>query len=242
MSTETILTETEVGDAGLDTLIAELALGGENQAQIAYRVLEEMIVTMKLSPGSKISEKGLNRSLGLGRTPLREALQRLANEGTVKIFPRAGVIVSDIDMADQMNMIEVRRELEKIIAGRAARLATGTQRDAFRQLANRFDRAASENDENIFIPADREFNALSIKAAQNKYVTYAISPIGAQTRRFWYLYFSRFGDLAHTARLHSDIVRRIVAGDEVGARGASDLLLDHVEEYTRKTLRCLSGL
>jgi len=242
MPTCETLIEMDAGDAGLDTLIAELTLSGENQAQIAYRVLEEMIVTMKLPPGSRISEKGLNRSLGLGRTPIREALQRLANEGTVKILPRAGVIVSDIDMVDQMNMIEVRRELEKIIAGRAARLATDAQRDTFRQLAERFDRAASENDESIFIPADREFNTLSVIAAQNKYVTYAITPIGAQTRRFWYLYFRRFGDLAHTARLHSSIARRIAAGDEEGARKASDLLLDYVNEYTRKTLRCLSGL
>lgn len=242
MPIDAALSETEASDQGLDTLIAELMLGGENQAQIAYRVLEEMIVTMKLPPGSKISEKGLNRSLGLGRTPLREALQRLANEGTVKILPRAGVIVSEIDMVDQMNMIEVRRELEKIIAGRAARLATDAQRDQFSQLALRFDRAADENDENIFIPADREFNALSVKAAQNKYVMYAITPIGAQTRRFWYLYFRRFGDLAHTSRLHSVIARCIVAGDEPGAREASDALLEYVEEYTRKTLRCLSGM
>ncbi|HEU0231386.1 MAG TPA: GntR family transcriptional regulator [Burkholderiaceae bacterium] len=242
MPIDATLSETETGDPGLDTLIAALTQDGENQAQIAYRVLEEMIVTMKLPPGSKISEKRLNRALGLGRTPLREALQRLANEGTVKILPRAGVIVSDIDMVDQMNMIEVRRELEKIIAGRAARLATKAERDMFKQLAQRFDRAASENDENIFIPADREFNSLSVKAAQNKYVTYAITPIGAQTRRFWYLYFRRFGDLAHTAKLHAVIARCIATGDENGARKASDALLDYVEEYTHKTLCCLSGI
>ena len=88
-------------------LQSEMEGNGENQAQMAYRILEEMIVTLKLPPGSKISEKALNRSLGFGRTPLREALQRLAIEGNVKILPRSGVIVSDIDLADQLNMIAV---------------------------------------------------------------------------------------------------------------------------------------
>lgn len=226
----------------VSALRSEMESIGENQAQMAYRILEEMIVTLKLPPGSKISEKSLNRSLGFGRTPLREALQRLAIEGTVKILPRSGVIVSDIDMADQLNMIEVRRELEKIIAGRAARLAMDDQRRVFLKLAGDFDLAAQKNDESIFIETDREFNNLIVNTAQNKYVAYAIAPIEAQTRRFWYLHFKRFGDLAQVARLHASIARAVAANDEAGARNASDLLLDYVEEYTRKTLRFMNGL
>ena len=215
---------------------------GENQAQMAYRILEEMIVTLKLPPGSKISEKSLNRSLGFGRTPLREALQRLAIEGTVRILPRSGVIVSEIDMADQLNMIEVRRQLEKIMAGRAARLALDDQRRTFAALADDFDRAGQQNDESIFIETDREFNNLVTVTAQNKYVAYAIAPIEAQTRRFWYLHFKRFGDLPRVCGLHARIARAISANDETGAREASDLLLDYVEEYTRNTLRFMGGL
>lgn len=226
----------------VSALQSEMESNGENQAQMAYRILEEMIVTLKLPPGSKISEKSLNRSLGFGRTPLREALQRLAIEGTVKILPRSGVIVSDIDMADQLNMIEVRRELEKIIAGRAARLAMDEQRLMFLKLAGDFEEAAQKNDESIFIETDREFNSLIISTAQNKYVAYAIAPIEAQTRRFWYLHFKRFGDLAQVAKLHASIARAIAANDEPAARNASDLLLDYVEEYTRKTLRFMNGL
>lgn len=214
----------------------------ENQAQMAYRTVEEMIVTLKLPPGSKISEKALHRLLGFGRTPIREALQRLAIEGTVKILPRAGVLVSEIDVAEQLNMIEVRRELEKIMAGRAARLAMEDQQKAFLQLADRFVRAAKKNDESAFIETDREFNSLVVGTAKSKYAAYAIGPIGAQTRRFWYLHFERFGDLAHVCRLHAAIARKIAANDEAGARKASDVLLDYVEGYTRKTLHFMSGL
>jgi DNA-binding GntR family transcriptional regulator len=223
-------------------LHSEIESSGENQAKTAYRVLEEMIVTLKLPPGSKISEKALNRSLGFGRTPIREALQRLSIEGYVKIVPRSGVIVSEIDVNDQMNLIEVRRELEKIIAGRAARLAIDLQRQQFKELAEDFERAAQQNDESIFIEADREFNQLVVETAQNKYVTYALAPIEAQTRRFWYLHFKRFGDLPKVANLHASIARAISGNDEAKARHASDKLLDYVEEYTRKTLRFMGGL
>ena len=139
-------------------------------------------------------------------------------------------------------MIEVRRELEKIIAGRAARLAMEDQRVIFLKLAGEFDRAAQQNDGNIFIETDREFNSLCIETAQNKYVSYAIGPIEAQTRRFWYLHFKRFGDLQRVSQLHAGIARAIAANDEAGAREASDKLIDYVEEYTRKTLQFMGGL
>ena len=226
----------------IQALQSEMTGHGENQAQMAYRILEEMIVTLKLPPGSKISEKALNRSLGFGRTPIREALQRLAIEGSVKILPRSGVIVSEIDLADQLSMIEVRRELEKIIAGRAARLAMEEQRATLLQLAEDFERAARENNGTLFIETDRDFNSLCIDTARNKYISYAIGPIEAQTRRFWYLHFKRFGDLARVSQLHAAIARAIAANDEPGARNASDQLIDYVEEYTRKTLQFMGGL
>lgn len=231
-----------VTEEQIQALQAEIEGGGENQAQMAYRILEEMIVTLKLPPGSKISEKALNRSLGFGRTPIREALQRLAIEGTVKILPRSGVIVSDIEVADQMSMIEVRRDLERIIAGRAARLAMDEQKRQFNQLADRFDQAGKDDDGALFIATDREFNHLIVKTAQNKYVSYAIGPIEAQTRRFWFLHFQRFGDLQRCCKLHAAIARKVAANDEKGARAASDKLLDYVEEYTLQTLRFMGGM
>lgn len=203
---------------------------------MAYRIIEAMIVTLRLAPGSLISENSMSTLLGIGRTPIREALQRLAFEGTVRILPRAGVIVSEIDLADQLKLIEVRREIEKILAGRAARLADSKTRAAFHRLAAEFERGARENDEKIFIATDREFNSLIAATAQNSYATHAIGPIEAQTRRFWYLHFERFGDLQRVCALHARIARAVAANDEAAARRASDDLLDYVEWYTKRTL------
>ncbi|MEE3092729.1 MAG: GntR family transcriptional regulator, partial [Pseudomonadota bacterium] len=82
----------------------------------AYEGLEEMIVTLHLEPGAVLSEAELSEQLGIGRTPIREALQRLAREGLVLILPRKGILVSEINPGKQLLLLEVRRELERLLA------------------------------------------------------------------------------------------------------------------------------
>lgn len=209
------------------------------QAQLAYRLIEEMIVTLALAPGSRISEALISRQLELGRTPVREAMQRLAREGSLTILPRAGAIVSEIDITDQFKLIEIRREVERVVIGRAARLADRVARTRFNELRDRFLQAASANDDTIFIAADREFNGLLVAVADNKYATAAMGPIQAQTRRFWFLNFRKFGDLGKVSEAHAEIAAAVAANDENRARAASDALIDYVEEYTMKTLKAL---
>ena len=84
-----------------------------------------MIVTLRIAPGAAVSEQELAGNLGIGRTPIREALQRLAREGLVAILPRRGILVSGIDVKRQLRLLEVRRELERLIARSAARGSHG---------------------------------------------------------------------------------------------------------------------
>ena len=209
------------------------------QAQLAYRQLEEMIVTLKFEPGSRISEISISEQLGLGRTPVREAMQRLAREGSLTILPRAGAIVSEIDITDQFKLIEVRRALEMVAIARAARRADEGAKANFSELAHRFDEAARNNSGEVFVVADREFNNLVIRTADNKYVEMSMAPIQAQTRRFWYLNFNKFGDLKKVSTAHARIAEAISKNDEDAARHQFDHLIDCVEEYTIKTLKAL---
>ena len=94
----------------------------------AYRELEEMIVTLQLSPGTVLSEQALSARLKIGRTPIREALQRLARDGLVVIMPRRGIMVSEINLRLQLRLLEVRRELERLMASLAAERATPDER------------------------------------------------------------------------------------------------------------------
>lgn len=202
----------------------------------AYTYLEELIVTLKLPPGSAVSEAMLSRRLGIGRTPIREALQRLARERLVTILPRRGVIVSDINVKSQLRLLEVRREVERLVARSAARRATPAERAQFAELAGQFEKSARRNDDTTFMRVDRAFNELCVAAARNEFATGAMGLMQSLSRRFWYLHYKQAADMPETAKLHADIARAIAAGDETAAAAAADRLLDKIESFTRATV------
>jgi len=188
------------------------------------------------APGSAVSESELSGLLGIGRTPIREALQRLARERLVAIFPRRGIFVTDINVTSQLRLLEVRRELERLIARSAARRATVEERERFRALAAAFESAAKANDDVTFMRIDRDFNVLCSAAAHNEFAANAMSLMHSLSRRFWYLHYKQAADMPLTAKLHADIARAIAAGDEERAAKASDRLLNLIEKFTRSTV------
>jgi len=194
-----------------------------------------MIVTLKLAPGASVSEQELAASLGFGRTPIREALQRLARESLVSILPRRGILVSEVNVKHQLRLLEVRRELERLIARSAARRATDAERERLRTLATQFERSAKANDDVTFMRTDREFNTLCSAASHNEFAAGAMSLMHSLSRRFWYIHYKQAADMPLTAKLHADIARAIAAGDEDKAARASDKLLDVIEKFTRDT-------
>src|SRR5436190_15976311 len=130
----------------------------ESLTEQAYRVLEEGIVTLRLKPGSILSEHSLSAATKFGRTPIREALQRLAREGLITILPRKGVLVSDINPRNQLLVLEVRREIERLLSRAGAERANTNQRERLRAIAQGMDRAAKTNDDISFMRLDGEFN------------------------------------------------------------------------------------
>jgi DNA-binding GntR family transcriptional regulator len=202
----------------------------------AYTALEEMIVRLELRPGSAVSEAMLSQRLGIGRTPIREALQRLARERLVQILPRRGVIVSGIDVRAQLRLLEVRREVERLVARSAARRATPEERTRFAEIARGMERAARTGDDVSFLRLDREFNELCLEAARNEFADTALGLMSSLSRRFWYLHYRQAADMPETAKLHADIARAVADGDEQAAARASDVLLDNIEAFTRNTV------
>ena len=202
----------------------------------AYADLEEMIVTLKLAPGAAVSEAELSKHLGIGRTPIREALQRLARERLVVILPRRAIIVSEINVKSQLRLLEVRRELERLIARSAARRATPEERARFQELARLFEKSAKINDDVTFMRTDREFNTLCVNATRNEFAAGAMSLMHSLSRRFWYIHYKQAADMPLTAKLHADIARAIAGEDEDGAAKATDRLLDVIEKFTLDTV------
>ena len=208
----------------------------------AYETLEELIVTLRLAPGDVISETALSNRLDIGRTPIREALQRLAREGLVKILPRKGILVTDINPRSQVLLLEVRRELERLLARTGAVRATRDERVNFRQIAGGMRRAERENDELGFMRLDDALNKLIATAAHNEYANRAIGLTHGLSRRFWYMHYKQAADLSLAARLHADLADSIAAANPDAAAAACDCLIDYVETFTRATFEVLPAV
>lgn len=215
---------------------AKLAPVRETLTEQAYRLIEEQIVTLQLKPGDVLSEQMLSATFEIGRTPIREALQRLAREGLVTILPRKGILVSDINPRSQLLVLEVRREIERLLSRAGAERATKEQRDELHEIAKGMDRAAKTNDDIAFMRLDGELNRLMITAAHNDYAARSMKLLQGLSRRFWYMHYREAADLPLCARLHANQARAIAQGNAEAAARASDKLMDYVENFTRGTV------
>jgi DNA-binding GntR family transcriptional regulator len=202
----------------------------------AYRELEEMIVTLQLAPGTVLSEQALAVRLKIGRTPIREALQRLARDGLVVIMPRRGIMVSEINLRLQLRLLEVRRELERLMAALAAERATPEERREFAGMAEAMLASAARADDIAFMRLDQRFNMLVATAARNEFARRSMGLMNALSRRFWYQHYQEVADLPLAARLHAAVADAIARKRIKAAADASDRLIDYIEDFARKTL------
>jgi DNA-binding GntR family transcriptional regulator len=202
----------------------------------AYRQIEELIVTLALPPETILSEQSLAARLDIGRTPIREALQRLARDGLVVILPRRGILVSQINLKTQMRLLEVRRELERLMARGAAERATAEESASFAAIAREMRRASDDSDDMTFMRLDRQFNELISQTARNEFASRAMGLMHGLSRRFWYQHYRESGDLPLSARLHAEVAEAIAKRNPDAAAKASDRLIDYIESFTRKTI------
>jgi DNA-binding GntR family transcriptional regulator len=223
------------GDGAGDTA-ADAESPGGSLTDRAYRQLEELIVTLRLEPGEVLSEAALSKQLGIGRTPIREALQRLAREGLVVILPRRGILVAEINVRSQLELLRVRRELERLMAKLCAVRATAAERQAFADLAAQMDAAGAADDDVAFMRQDRRLNLMISAACRNEYALRAMGLTHGLSRRFWYQHYKQVLDLPLCARLHAEQARAIAGGDPREAAEATDRLMDYMETFTRATL------
>ena len=206
---------------------------------MTYEALKEAITTTNIYADAdepRLDERQLSEDLGVSRTPIREALQRLAREGLVVILPRKGILVSEINPRNQLLVLEARRELERLMARKGAVRQTEEEKAQFLEIADGMEKAARENDDIGFMRLDYALNILIAKAAHNEYASRAVGLLHGMSRRFWYMHYKEAADLPLCASLHAKLARRIAHGDADGAAQASDQLVDYVETFTRATV------
>lgn len=224
------------GEAGV---FAGLPPGGaETLADRAHRLIEDAIVRLDLAPGARITEQELADRLDLGRTPVREAVQRLVGDGLLVVYPRRGMAVAPLNPLDILLALDVRAALERLVAAAAARRARPADRDGLAAVMHAMVAAAQAGDADTYMRHDHGFDGLIGAMSGNPYAVRALAPLQSMSRRAWFA-FRRDGDLPATAARHAAVVAAVAEGDAPAAMAASDALVAHVRDGLKAALAAL---
>ena len=195
-------------------------------AEQAYYLLEEQLVTFKLAPGELISEKDLIERTGIGRTPVREAIQRLSADGLLRVLPRKGLMVTQLRRSELFKIIEARRVLERLLVVKSAERATPDQRQALLLLATHIE--AADGDVEMSFRLNAHLGELLGAACQNRFLVEALAATNGRCRRLWYLQREHV-NLSRSAQLHAGLSRAVADGDGAGAIRAQDEIIATIE-------------
>jgi DNA-binding GntR family transcriptional regulator len=202
----------------------------------AYEVLEELIVTHALKPGARVTEEELAQRTGIGRTPIREALQRLAREGLVSIRPRSAIVILEMTHARQLQLLEARAALQEQTVRLAARRADVDQRATMLQLAQAVEDAAVIGDGELYLRIARDIHTILCDAARNEFLQRFMGGLYVLSRQFSFTHL-REVDFPRAAGTHAGILRAIAARDEEAAAKASQAMMAFLLEFTAHSQR-----
>jgi DNA-binding GntR family transcriptional regulator len=200
-------------------------------ADRAYAELRDRLVTLRIAPGAPIDEDLLGAELEMGRTPVREAIKRLALENLVTVFPRRGTFASEINITDLAHISDVRGVLEAHAAARAAERLTDTQRDELEQLLADLANGQGSDDVEALMGLDARVHRFIYRCAGNPYMEETLGRYYNLSLRIWYLVLDRLPHLFARVHEHDDVLHAIAEGDAARAR---DILAEHIATFERE--------
>ena len=222
-------------DPGLYVITAESAPG--LIAERAYLDLRDRIVTLRLPPGAVLREEELMADLGIGRTPLREAVKRLTLENLVAVRPRRGTFVTDVHPSDIAALTEVRAELEGFAAQLAATRLDGEGRALVLALRAEVDQLDREGDQDGLMRLDQRIHRLTWAQSRNPYLVETLERSFTLSLRIWYVVLDRMPSLRTTVHRQTQLLEALLAGDAVAARA---LMHEHVLAFQRDVDRAFA--
>ncbi|MCT9080094.1 GntR family transcriptional regulator [Streptomyces fulvoviolaceus] len=205
--------------------------GGEelSLAERAYRAIRDQLVMLEIRPGAPINEDQLAQSLGVGRTPVREALKRLQYERLITTYPRRGTFATDVNITDLAHISEVRQELEPLAAAQAARRATATDRAALMAVRRELENVdPRRGDATELMHLDLQIHRAIYAATHNPYLEDTLVRHDNLATRIWCLFIDRLPGMAGHVEEHRPLIEAIVAGD---SDTAARLARSHVEGF-----------
>ena len=204
---------------------------GGSLAERAHDLLETQIITLQLTPGTLLTEKDLAGITGIGRTPVREAVQRLAAEGLLQVLPRKGLMVTALRRTNLVNILEARKVLERLLVVKASERATPDQRRSLQIMADHI--VAAGDDMAGFLRLDMRLDELLAAACHNPSLVQALAPMHSQCRRLWYMYRGETDQL-QAVRLHAALARMVAEGNGAGAIRAQDEIVARLENLVAR--------
>jgi len=207
-----------------------------SEADQAYQRLQRMIIELELPPGTPLTEPTLVERIGIGRTPVREALRRLAVERLVTIFPRRGMVVGHLGLGEVQQLFEARDTIEAEIAALAARRASERDDALLAGLNGAVHRAQEEGSFVAFLEADRRLHHGFAQVARSLFLEEALGRILPLNAWLWHTHLVRYGIRDDDYASHDAIVAAIARRAPTEARAAMVAHVDRSRELLRVTL------
>lgn len=197
----------------------------------AYDAIRDKIVSLEIPPGAPIEEEQLARELGVGRTPVREAIKRLAYRRLVVVYPRSGSFAADLNPADLEALCDMRERLEGLAAERAASEATYEERQELRELR---DELVACTDPEALLELDVVVHRSVHRMAHNPYLLDVLTQSLDLSLRMWNLANERLPDLDHHVHGQTEVLQAILDRDGAKARELAEAHVREFEDDIRK--------
>jgi DNA-binding GntR family transcriptional regulator len=211
--------------------LVESADSARSQSEEAYLRIRERIVSLDMPPGSVVNEGRLRQELKIGRTPIREALQRLARENLVRSVPHRGTFVTDVNITDLARITEVRVVLEAHAARLAADRLSASDRACFAELLEVLEHGRPKVDQRELMLLDQQIHRQIYIAARNPFLEATLERYFNLSLRLWYLVLDRDVSLREALEEHAELLRAILSGD---ADRADESMRRHVTGFERE--------
>ena len=199
---------------------------------LVYLELKHKILTGEIVSQTRLMEIDLSEKMNVSRTPIREAIKRLADDGLVKVEPRRGAYVANISIKDMLDVFEVREDMEGFVAKLAAQRISDEEKQQLRAIAREYEEAIEKaDDKETIIGLDEKFHNFIVKCSGNETLSELVNYVQELSLRFRYLYYEDFSLYESTAEQHNRIMEAINAGRDDEARLEADAHVKALKEF-----------
>ena len=206
-------------------------VSSKSLADVAYERIRDSLLTLEIKPGDPLYDEGLAKELGVGRTPVREALKRLELDRLVVTYPRRGTFATRVEVTDLAFISEIRAQLEPLAASRAARVASAAVREHLRLIVKAvesFDVDSASVVETLRL--DARVHQGIYAAAANPHLEDVLIRYDNLATRMWCMVLDRLPDLSRHVHEHVDLLQAVIDGDE---SRAAELARTHVNGFEK---------